>query len=144
MLFDEHNIWAASQSADQIGAEALDPESLVVPDGLVDMSETHQMARQLVEVFRSADFDNPTAGQCEVIMRSVNLVFDDEESVDCDRVVGYLITVNRFLGEFLWSMDVESRDLYLDHLAEMVDEWSNRVPTPWLATDPSPLNAEED
>ncbi|SVE11055.1 uncharacterized protein METZ01_LOCUS463909, partial [marine metagenome] len=49
-MFDEHNIWAASQSADQMGAEALDPESLVVPDGLVDMSETHQMARQLVEV----------------------------------------------------------------------------------------------
>ena len=144
MLFDEHNIWAASQSADQVGAEALDPEGLVVPDGIVDMSETHQLARQLVEIFRSADFDNPTAGQCEVIMHSVNLVFDDEESVDCDRVLGYLVIVNRFLGEFLWSMDVESRDLYFDHLAETVDEWSNMVPTPWFDTDPSPLDTEED
>ena len=144
MLFDEHNIWAASQSADQVGAEALDPEGLVVPDGIVDMSETHQLARQLVEVFRSADFDNPTAGQCEVIMHSVNLVFDDEESVDCDRVLGYLVIVNRFLGEFLWSMDVESRDLYFDHLAEMVNEWSSMAPTPWFDTDPSPLDTEED
>ena len=144
MLFDEHNIWAASQSADQVGAEALDPESLVVPDGLVDMSETHQRARQLVEVFRSADFDNPTAGQCEVIMHSVNLVFDDEESVDCDRVLGYLVIVNRFLGEFLWSMDVESRDLYFDHLGETGEEWSNMVPTHWFDTDPSSLDTEED
>jgi hypothetical protein len=144
MLFDEHNIWAASQSADQVGAEALDPESLVVPDGLVDMSETHQMARQLVEVFRSADFDNPTAGQCEVIMHSVNLVFPDDEFGDCDRVVGYLVVINRFLGEFLWSMNVESRDLYFEHLTEMVDEWSNMVPTAWFDTDPSPLDTEED
>ena len=88
MLFDEHNIWAASQSADQVGAEALDPESLVVPDGLVDMSETHQMARQLVEVFRSADFANPAVGQDEVVMHTENLVFDDDGSVDHDRVVG--------------------------------------------------------
>ena len=116
----------------------------VVPDGLADMSETHQLARQVVQVFRSADFDNPAVGQDEVVMHTENLVFDDDGSVDHDRVVGYLIIVNRFLGEFLWSMDVESRDLYLDHLAEMVDEWSNTVPTPWLATDPLPLNAEED
>jgi len=97
-----------------------------------------------VEVFRSADFDNPTAGQCEVIMHSVNLVFPDDEFGDCDRVVGYLVVINRFLSEFLWSMNVESRDLYFEHLTEMVDEWSNMVPTAWFDTDPSPLDTEED
>jgi hypothetical protein len=41
-------------------------------------------------------------------------------------------------------MDVESRGLYFEHLAEMVDEWSNMVPTPWFGTDPSRLDTEED
>ena len=116
----------------------------VVPDGLVDMSGTHQLARQVVQVFRSVDFDNPAVGQDEVVMHSMNLVFDDDGSVDHDRVVGYLVVINRFLGEFLWSMDVESRGLYFEHLAEMVDEWSNMVPTPWFGTDPSRLDTEED
>ena len=116
----------------------------VVPDGLADMSETHQLARQVVQVFRSADFDNPAVGQDEVVMHTENLVFDDDGSVDHDRVVGYLVIINRFLAEILWSWDVETRDLYFDHLAEMVNEWSSMAPTPWFDTDPSPLDTEED
>ena len=116
----------------------------VVPDGLADMSETHQLARQVVQVLRSADFDNPAVGQDEVIMHTENLVFDDDGSVDHDRVVGYLVIINRFLAEILWSWDVETRDLYFDHLAEMVNEWSSMAPTPWFDTDPSPLDTEED
>ena len=144
MSFDEHDIRAASQSAGQVVAEALDSESLVVPYGLVDMSETHQLARQLVEVFRSADFDNPRAGQCDLVMHSVNLVFPDDEVGDCDRVVRYLVVMSRFLGAFLWPMDAKSRGLYFDHLAEMVNEWSNMALSPWFDTDPSPLDTEED
>ena len=116
----------------------------VVPDGLADMSETHQLARQVVQVFRSADFDNPAVGQDEVVMHTENLVFDDDGSVDHDRVVGYLVIINRFLAEILWSWDAETRDLYFDHLAEMVNEWSNTAPTPWFDTDPSRLDTEED
>ena len=116
----------------------------VVPDGLADMSETHQLARQVVQVLRSADFDNPAVGQDEVVMHTENLVFDDDGSVDHDRVVGYLVIINRFLAEILWSWDAETRDLYFDHLAEMVNEWSNTAPTPWFDTDPSPLDTEED
>ena len=116
----------------------------VVPDGLADMSETHQLARQVVQVFRSADFDNPAVGQDEVVMHTENLVFDDDGSVDHDRVVGYLVIINRFLAEILWSWDVETRDLYFDHLAEMVNEWSNMALSPWFDTDPSPLDTEED
>ena len=116
----------------------------VVPDGLADMSETHQLARQVVQVLRSADFDNPAVGQDEVVMHTENLVFDDDGSVDHDRVVGYLVIINRFLAEILWSWDVETRDLYFDHLAEMVNEWSSMAPTPWFDTDPSPLDTEED
>ena len=116
----------------------------VVPDGLADMSKTHQLARQVVQVFRSADFDNPAVGQDEVVMHTENLVFDDDGSVDHDRVVGYLVIINRFLAEILWSWDAETRDLYFDHLAEMVNEWSSMAPTPWFDTDPSPLDTEED
>ena len=116
----------------------------VVPDGLADMSETHQLARQVVQVFRSADFDNPAVGQDEVVMHTENLVFDDDGSVDHDRVVGYLVIINRFLAEILWSWDAETRDLYFDHLAEMVNEWSNMALSPWFDTDPSPLDTEED
>ncbi len=116
----------------------------VVPDGLADMSETHQLARQVVQVFRSADFDNPAVGQDEVVMHTENLVFNDDGSVDHDRVVGYLVIINRFLAEILWSWDAESRDLYFDHLAETVDWWSSMAPTPWFATDQSPFNTGGD
>ena len=144
MLFDEHNIWAASQSGDHEGAKASDLKDPVVPDGLIDMGATHQLARQLVEVYRSADFDNSEAGQCEVIVHSANLVLDDEEPVDFERVIGYVVVVNRFLGEFLWSMDAESRDLYFDHLAETVDWWSSMAPSPWFDPDPSPFDTGGD
>ena len=112
----------------------------VVPDGLADMSETHQLARQVVQVLRSADFDNPAVGQDEVIMHTENLVFDDDGSVDHDRVAGYLVIINRFLAEIVWSWDAETRDRYFDHLAETVDRWSSMDPTPWFATDQSPFN----
>ena len=124
--------------------DELNKKSPVVPDGLADMSETHQLARQVVQVFRSADFDNPAVGQDEVVMHTENLVFDDDGSVDHDRVVGYLVIINRCLAEILWSWDAETRDRYFDHLAETVDWWSSTAPTPWFATDQSPFNTGGD
>jgi len=116
----------------------------VVPDGLADMSETHQLARQVVQVLRSADFDNPAVGHDEVMMHTENLVFDDDGSVDHDRVAGYLVIINRFLAEIVWSWDAETRDRYFDHLAETVDWWSSMAPSPWFDPDPSPFDTGGD
>ena len=135
MFFKESEITSATQQVRLDGATPLDPHTVVVPDGVMSPGESarvDQLARELVQIFRAADYGDIRAGLCEVVMRTANLIFDDEESLNADHTIIYFSVISRFIGEFLWAMDSVSRGLYLDRLDEVANEFAEETPVPWF------------
>ena len=135
MFFKESEIASTTQQVRLDGATPLDPHTVVVPDGVMSPGESarvDQLARELVQIFRAADYGDMAAGLCEVVMRTANLLFDDEESLNVDHTINYFSVISRFIGELLWTMDSVSRGLYLDRLDEVANELAEETLVPWF------------
>ena len=132
--YDENEVWPVAQEPDTAQISPTDPERMVIriPDGLADRSEDNRLARDLIRIFRSADYVSWESGQLGVLDDTVVLLEGEhrDEPLRESRVAGYVVAVNRFLGVLIWNMDDQTRDEYLGHLDGLVDEWES-CPTPW-------------